>query len=98
MTDDTEKFMKEGIQSCLSRGPLFGYPMTNLKVELDPSKCMWDGQTPAVVLQSAVIACLSEALRNHQLLLTEPIMNYESCISNDVLGNVLSDLTSSMIE
>ena len=95
MSEEMEEFIRDGIQSCLSRGPLFGFSMTNMEIRLDPQNCMWDPQTPAVVLQSAIISCLSEALRSHQLLLIEPVMNYESFVSNDVLGNVISDLTSS---
>ena len=96
MTDEIEAFLKDGIQSCLSRGPLFGFAMTNLNVQIDPELCVWEANTPPVVLQSAMIYCLIEALRSHKLLLTEPIMSYESTVSNAVLGNVISDLTSSM--
>lgn len=95
MTDEIESYLNDGIQSCLSRGPLFGYSMTHLQVRLNPAQCLWDPQTPAVVLQSAMIACLSEALRSHQLQLLEPVMSYESHVSNEVLGNVVSDLTAS---
>lgn len=70
--------------------------MTNMKIALDPTQCSWDAQTPAVVLQSAIIAGLNDALRSHKLILLEPVMSYETLVSTNVLGNVISDLTASM--
>ena len=96
LNEEGEEAIKSGIQSCLSRGPLLGFAMTNMKIALDPTQCSWDAQTPAVVLQSAIIAGLNDALRSHKLILLEPVMSYETLVSTNVLGNVISDLTASM--
>ena len=57
--------------------------MTNLAKE---------GMTMVVVTHEMGFA---RALRSHPVLLIEPVMSYESLVSNEVLGNVISDLTSS---
>ena len=96
MSEEFMKSIEEGISSCLSRGPLLGYPMTFTRICVDPQQCSWNAQTPSIVIQSAVISCLSACLRNHQVFLKEPIMRYEATIRSESLGNVISDLTASM--
>ena len=94
MSEEFMKSIEEGISSCLSRGPLLGYPMTFTRICIDPQQCLWNAQTPSIIIQSAVISCLSACLRNHQVFLKEPIMRYEATIRSESLGNVISDLTA----
>lgn len=95
MNDEVEAALREGLNSCLSRGPILGYTMTHTRIRLDPEACQWDLQTPPVVLQAAVIACWNAEIRKHKTLLLEPMMKYEATISSKAMGNVVTDLTSS---
>ena len=95
MSDEVEAALREGLSSCLSRGPILGYTMTHTRIRLDPEACQWDLQTPPVVLQAAVIACWNAEIRKHKTLLLEPMMKYEATISSKAMGNVVTDLTSS---
>ena len=70
--------------------------MHNVKVKVNPELCLWDPQTPSIVIQAALITCLSSGLRDHQNSLLEPVMKYEANINTESLGSVVSDLTSSM--
>ena len=65
------------------------------KVSMKPDQCVWDPQTPPIVVQSALISCLSAGLREHPMKLLEPIMKYEASINTESMGNVVSDLTAS---
>ncbi|KAK8828418.1 hypothetical protein WA556_004831, partial [Blastocystis sp. ATCC 50177/Nand II] len=94
MNDEVEAALREGLNSCLSRGPILGYTMTHTRIRLDPEACQWDLQTPPVVLQAAVIACWNAEIRKHKTLLLEPMMKYEATISSKAMGNVVTDLTS----
>ena len=107
MTDDTVHALREGMQSCLSRGPILGFAMHNVrvwsmamsngKVSMKPELCMWDPQTPPIVVQSALMSCLSSGLRDHPTKLLEPIMKYEASVGTENMGNVVSDLTASTV-
>lgn len=96
MSDEVAHAVREGITSCFSRGPILGYAMHNVQVSLLPTECLWDPQTPPIVVQSAIISCLSSGLREHANRLMEPIMRYEASVGSDNMGNVVSDLTASM--
>ena len=84
LTDEMVHILREGIHSCLSRGPILGYSMHNVRVSMKPELCLW-----------ALITCLSSGLREHRNILLEPVMKYEANINTESLGNVVSDLTSS---
>ena len=95
LSDESIRCIEEGITSCFSRGPLLGYSMIHSRIRIDPKQCLWDAQTPPAIIQSAVISCLSSGLRKNAIQLLEPIMKYEASVSNNAMGNVLSDLTGS---
>lgn len=69
--------------------------LPHIKVSMKPDQCMWDPQTPPIVVQSALMSCLSAGLRKHPMKLLEPIMKYEASINTESMGNVVSDLTAS---
>ncbi|KAK8808250.1 hypothetical protein WA171_001471 [Blastocystis sp. BT1] len=94
LTDEMVHILREGIHSCLSRGPILGYSMHNVRVSMKPELCLWEPQTPSIVVQAALITCLSSGLREHRNILLEPVMKYEANINTESLGNVVSDLTS----
>ena len=97
LSDETAHAIRDGIASCFSRGPILGYAMHNVKVSLLPSECMWDVQTPPIVVQSAIISCISNGLREQTNRLLEPVMKYEASVASESMGNVVSDLTSSKL-
>ena len=95
LTDEMVHILREGIHSCLSRGPILGYSMHNVRVSMKPELCLWEPQTPSIVVQAALITCLSSGLREHRNILLEPVMKYEANINTESLGNVVCALTSS---
>lgn len=68
---------------------------SDTKVSMKPEQCLWDPQTPPIVVQSALMSCLSSGLRDHPMKLLEPIMKYEASVNSESMGNVVSDLTAS---
>ena len=64
---------------------------------MKPEECAWDPQTPPIVVQSALMSCLSSGLRDHPMKLLEPIMKYEASVNTESMGNVVSDLTASRV-
>ncbi|OMJ91147.1 hypothetical protein SteCoe_6313 [Stentor coeruleus] len=85
--------LMQGIQMALLRGPLMGYPLINLKVEI------MDGiysrsKTSMIVINKAATFSIRELMKKGGAMLYEPIMNVEFEVSDACIGEIVSDISS----
>lgn len=83
--------VEKGCRAAMQKGPLAGYPVTDVKVTLD------DGQTHPVdssdiAFQLAGQIAMREALSQAAPILLEPIMEVEISAPDDLTGDIVSDL------
>ncbi len=83
--------VEKGFREAMFNGPIAGYPMYNLKVELiDATYNMEDSDT----LSFEVVAKMAfrEAAKKSNPILLEPVMDVEVVTPDDYLGDVVADL------
>ncbi len=83
--------IEKGVKYSLDNGPMIGYPLVDLKVELVDGSCH---ETDATELAYGVAA--SMAMRQGMLdagsIILEPIMALEVVVPEEYIGEVISDL------
>ncbi len=83
--------IEKGLQSAMNNGPLAGFKIYNLKVELiDGSTHPVDSD--ALSFQIAATHALSKACKKAEPVLLEPIMKIEITCPEENFGDVVSDL------
>ncbi len=83
--------IKKGLELAMNTGPLAGYKMYNVKVELlDGSAHPVDSD--ALAFEIAAKEALQEAARKANPILLEPIMKLEVFVPDEYIGPVQSDL------
>ncbi len=83
--------IKKGLELAMNTGPLAGYKMYNVKVELlDGSAHPVDSD--ALAFEIAAKEALQEAARKANPILMEPIMKLEVFVPEEYIGPVQSDL------
>jgi len=85
--------MEEALQGAVTSGPVYGYPLTNIKVEVvdysfDP--LAYD----EVVYKVAANNALRNALNKANPVLMEPIMSVDVTVPNEYSGSISSDINS----
>lgn len=84
------KALEHGVGLALSRGPILGFPVTNVHVDLHWFRCGYATTLPMVT--AAASQCITTALKSISVSLLEPVMALEVCAPEHYLGRVLSDL------
>ncbi|ESO06901.1 hypothetical protein HELRODRAFT_110936 [Helobdella robusta] len=84
------KAIEDGLMSGFSKGPLLGYPLSNIRMELN--EFVTSSRATMAIISSSVTHCVREALKKDDVQLLQPIMNVQVFTTPDHLGTVLSDL------
>lgn len=87
------KPVEQGIVEAMETGPLAGYPMSNLEVDL------YDGgfhevDSSEVAFKIAGSMAFKDACTRAGLVLLEPVMDVEIVTPEDYMGDVVGDITS----
>ena len=86
--------IRDAINTVLSSGPIAGYPITGVRISLDPKGCEFDeDSTPAACFTCAVRAT-KRAFKNGPVSLLEPQMNLIVSSPSAYVGTVVADLSS----
>jgi elongation factor G len=87
---DHAKAVENGIASGLSRGPILGFPVLGVDVQLHDLHVGPGTSLPMVT--ACVAQCVYQAVKQASPSLMEPLMNIEITVEEHKLGIVLSDL------
>jgi elongation factor G len=87
------KPVEQGIREAMETGPLAGYPMANLEVDL------YDGtfhevDSSEMAFKVAGSMAFKDACKRGGLVLLEPVMEVEIVTPEDYMGDVIGDITS----
>ncbi len=83
--------VEEGIQDCMTSGPLAGYPMVDVKVTiLDGSYHEVDSSEYA--FHTAASMAVKDAARKASAVLLEPIMKVEITTPAEYVGDIMADI------
>ena len=87
------KPIDQGIHEAMETGPLAGYPMTNIEVDL-----FWgsyhDVDSSEIAFKIAGSMAFQDACKRARPVLMEPIMSVEITTPDDYMGSVVGDITS----
>jgi elongation factor G len=85
--------VEEGIRDGATVGPIMGFPLTDIRVEL--AQARFDPESPSpVALKIASVNALNEACTKADPILLEPIMAVNVVVPEEFMGEVLGDLKS----
>ena len=87
------KPIDQGIREALETGPLAGYPLTGVEVELYDGS-YHDVDSSEVAFKIAGSMALQDATKRARPALLEPVMSVEVVTPEDYMGEVIGDLTS----
>ena len=85
--------VEKGVDSVLSSGPIAGFPVVDLKVELIDG-AYHDVDSSALAFEIAARACMREAFGKAGPVLLEPLMKVEVVTPEEYTGSVIGDLNS----
>ena len=85
--------VEKGLESVLHSGPLAGFPIVDVKVQLVDG-AYHDVDSSALAFEIASRAGFRELLQKCKPVLLEPIMKVEVVTPEDYTGSVIGDLTS----
>ena len=90
---DLYEAIEEGIRDGATVGPIMGFPVTDIRVELVQAR--FDPENPsAMALKIASSNALNEACAKADPILLEPIMAVNVVVPEEFMGEVLGDLKS----
>jgi len=84
--------VEKGLESVMNSGPLAGFPVVDVKVELIDG-AYHDVDSSALAFEIASRAAFREAMQKGGAVLLEPIMKVEVVTPEDYTGSVIGDLT-----
>ncbi len=85
--------IEQGIREAMETGPLAGYPMSKLEIELYDGS-FHDVDSSEVAFKIAGSMALQDACKRAQPVLLEPVMAVEVVTPDDYMGDVIGDITS----
>jgi elongation factor G len=85
--------VEQGIREAMETGPLAGYPMVGIEVEV------WDGSyhevdSSEIAFKVAGSMAFQDGCRRAAPVLLEPVMDVEIVTPDDYMGDVIGDVTS----
>ena len=83
----------KGIQGALDDGPVAGYPVVDVKVELVDGS-YHDVDSSEMAFQIAGSMAAKEALKRANPVLLEPMMDVEVVVPEEFMGDVMGDLSA----
>ncbi|KAF0380250.1 P-loop containing nucleoside triphosphate hydrolase protein [Gigaspora margarita] len=81
-----------GIISSLYRGPILGFPITRLSINVHSLR-LFGAESTKTAISTCASQALTDALKGRNLVLLEPLMNVNIDVPEEYLGVVLGDLT-----
>ncbi len=81
------------VSSALSRGPLEGYPVSQVSVKCTRLGLYSSPLTNLAAIRSAANACVKQALNSAEVKMLEPIMSIDITVPSQYVGNVSRDLS-----
>ncbi|RIB25424.1 P-loop containing nucleoside triphosphate hydrolase protein [Gigaspora rosea] len=81
-----------GIISSLYRGPILGFPITRLSINVHSLR-LFGAESTKTAISTCASQALTNALKDRNLVLLEPLMNVNIDVPEENLGVVLGDLT-----
>jgi len=85
--------IEEGVKTALESGPLAGYPVSNVKVELLDGS-FHEVDSSDLAFKICAIEGMRKALARARPILLEPIMRVEIEVPSGFVGDVLGDLSA----
>jgi elongation factor G len=85
--------VEKGLESVLNSGPIAGFPVVDLKVELIDG-AYHEVDSSAIAFEIAARSALREAFQKGAAVLLEPIMKVEVVTPEEYTGSVIGDLNS----
>jgi elongation factor G len=85
--------VEKGLNSVMTSGPLAGFPMVDIKVELTDG-AYHEVDSSAIAFEIAARMGFREALQKGHPILLEPIMKVEVVTPEEFTGSVIGDLNS----
>jgi elongation factor G len=85
--------VEKGFKSSLDTGPLAGFPVTDLKIELYDG-ASHDVDSSVMAFEIAARAAFREGVMKAKPCLLEPIMRVEVVTPEDYMGDIIGDLNS----
>jgi elongation factor G len=85
--------VEKGLNSVMTSGPLAGFPMVDIKVELTDG-AYHEVDSSAIAFEIAARMGFREALQKGNPILLEPIMKVEVVTPEEFTGSVIGDLNS----
>ena len=93
LPEDLYESIEEGIRDGMTVGPLMGFPLIDIKVEVVRASFDSDNPSP-VALKIAGSNALREGCEKAQPALLEPVMAVNVVVPEEFMGEVLGDLKS----
>ncbi len=87
------KPVQQGITEAMETGPLAGYPISSLEVDLYDGS-FHDVDSSEVAFKIAGSMALQDALKRANPVLLEPVMSVEVVTPEEYMGDVIGDITS----
>jgi elongation factor G len=87
------KPIDQGIKEALETGPLAGYPMTGVEVDLYDGS-YHDVDSSEIAFKIAGSMALQDATKRARPVLMEPVMEVEVVTPEEYMGDVIGDITS----
>ncbi|KAI9146549.1 P-loop containing nucleoside triphosphate hydrolase protein [Paraphysoderma sedebokerense] len=80
-------------QTALSRGPLLGFPLTNLSLTLSSLESFGPELTTPVAITNCTHFLVKKLLSNGTVYLMEPVMQVDVAVPDKYVGSVVRDIT-----
>jgi elongation factor G len=87
------KPIEQGIKEALENGPLAGYPVTGVEVDLYDGS-FHDVDSSEIAFKIAGSMAFQDASKKAQPVLLEPVMSVEVVTPDDYMGDVIGDINS----
>ncbi|KAJ3337639.1 Nonribosomal peptide synthetase 7, partial [Kappamyces sp. JEL0680] len=84
----------EGISNALARGPLQGYPVSQVHVRTTRLGLYGAHISNAAAIRTAAYTCTKQLLASSEMKILEPIMALKITVPSQYVGNIGRDLSS----
>ncbi|CAG8648193.1 8762_t:CDS:2, partial [Gigaspora rosea] len=82
----------ENDQGSFNEGPILGFPITRLSINVHSLR-LFGAESTKTAISTCASQALTDALKDRNLVLLEPLMNVNIDVPEEYLGVVLGDLT-----